>query len=148
MLYEHKSIIDTDHASADAEQAGQSVGQAAEIAVAAPVRFELNQREKMLFGCCVNGDVGKVRRLLKYGNVDINMADEKGTLLCYAAFYGHAAIVGELLSRPGIDVNLAQAQDALRLRSWASRDAYCVLPRQLGQGIGWVSNHIIRIRTR
>ena len=28
MLYEHKSIIDTDHASADAEQAGQSVGQA------------------------------------------------------------------------------------------------------------------------
>ena len=43
------------------------------------------------------------------------MGSDSGTLLCIAAFYGYTAIVRELLSRPGIDVNLAHKTGAAPL---------------------------------
>ena len=73
----------------------------------APVKTELNPREDELFGCCASGNVRKFKRLLKYGKIDINMGSEYGTLLCNASFNGQAGLVRELLSMPGIDVNLA-----------------------------------------
>ena len=79
-----------------------------EKAVVAPLKTALSAKEKALFECCYTGDVGIVRRLLRFGKVDVNMATGVGTPLCVAAFKGHASIVRELLSIPGIDVNLAQ----------------------------------------
>ena len=82
--------------------------QVVEKAVVAPSKTALSPKEKALFECCYTGDVGIVRRLLRFGKVDVNMATGVGTPLCVAAFKGHASIVRELLSIPGIDVNLAQ----------------------------------------
>ena len=82
--------------------------QVVEKAVVAPSKTALSPKEKALFEFCYTGDVGIVRRLLRFGKVDVNMATGVGTPLCVAAFKGHASIVRELLSIPGIDVNLAQ----------------------------------------
>ena len=82
--------------------------QVVEKAVVAPSKTALSPKEKALFECCYTGDVGIVRRLLRFGKVDVNMATGVGTPLCVAAFKGYASIVRELLSIPGIDVNLAQ----------------------------------------
>ena len=89
-------------------QAGAATSQPAEKAVIASFRSVLNPREMEIFKCCMIGDVRKLRQRLNFGSVDINMAIPEATLLCYAAYHGHVAIVRELLSVPGIDVNLAQ----------------------------------------
>ena len=89
-------------------QAGAATSQPAEKAVIASFRSELNPRELEIFRCCMIGDVRKLRQRLSFGSVDINMAIHDATPLCYAAYHGHVAIVRELLSVPGIDVNLAQ----------------------------------------
>ena len=89
-------------------QAGAATPQPAEKAVIASFRSVLNPREMEIFKCCMIGDVRKLRQRLNFGSVDINMAIPDATLLCYAAYHGHVAIVRELLSVPGIDVNLAQ----------------------------------------
>ena len=89
-------------------QAGAATPQPAEKAVIASFRSVLNPREMEIFKCCMIGDVRKLRQRLNFGSVDINMAIPEATLLCYAAYHGHVAIVRELLSVPGIDVNLAQ----------------------------------------
>ena len=89
-------------------QAGAATSQPAEKAVIASFRSELNPRELEIFRCCMIGDVRKLRQRLNFGSVDINMAIQDATPLCYAAYHGHVAIVRELLSVPGIDVNLAQ----------------------------------------
>ena len=73
----------------------------------APIKTELSPREDELFGCCVSGNVRRLKQLLRYGKIDINMGSQYGTLLNYASYNGHAGIVRELLSMPGIDVNLA-----------------------------------------
>ena len=88
-----------------AAAAGQ--GQVTEKAVVAPIKTALNRREKDLFECCFKGNAGQIKYLLRFRNIDINMAIEEGTLLCIAAYHGHAAVVRELLSIAGIDVNLA-----------------------------------------
>ena len=89
-------------------QAGAATSQPAEKAVIASFRSVLNPREMEIFKCCMIGDVRKLRQRLNFGSVDINMAIPEATLLCYAAYHGHVAIVRELLSVPGINVNLAQ----------------------------------------
>ena len=78
-----------------------------EQAVIAPVKTELTWMERELFDACIRGDIGKFRRFLKLGVEDINMGTIFGTLLCVAAYKGHTRIVRELLSVPGIDINLA-----------------------------------------
>ena len=82
-------------------------GQKPELAVIAPAKSDLNPRDKLLIACCVKGDVGRLKSLLNHRNADVNLADKNGTLLCYATIRGHEDVVRELLSRSGIDVNLA-----------------------------------------
>ena len=89
----------------------QAVGPGAELGRAvpdiAPVKAELSPREYELFTCCASGNVRRLKQLLRYRKIDINMGSEYGTPLCSASFNGHAGLVRELLSMPGIDVNLA-----------------------------------------
>ncbi len=89
--------------------------QAPEFAVIAPVKSELAPKELELVKACFGGDVGQVRYLLKHRKIDINVAAESGTPLCYAAYKGYAGIVRELLPVPDVDVNLAGQQGATAL---------------------------------
>ena len=108
VVEERIRALDPGAGLATPEEVGPGLGQVAEKAAVAPLKTALSPKEKALFGCCYTGDVGIVRRLLRFGKVDVNMATGVGTLLCVAAFKGHASIVRELLPIPGIDVNLAQ----------------------------------------
>ena len=108
--------LDPGHAVPVGSQATARVqGQAAEMAVVAPAKTALNFRERELLECCLNGDVRKFKQLFKSRTVDANLANEKGTLLYIAAVKGYTAIARELLSKPGIDVNLAQKKGATPL---------------------------------
>ena len=105
---ERAGVLDPEAGPVTQQVVATGHGLVTERAVAAPVKSDLNHKEKTLFECCDKGDVRTLRRLLRYGNIDINMGCRWwGTLLCYAAHNGHAAIVRELLSRSGIDINLA-----------------------------------------
>ena len=97
---------------AGAAMARANRGQTGKKAVTAPVRTGLSRRECELFKACMKGDVAGLKRMLRHGNVDINLADEFGTFLCHATYTGHTPVVRELLTRPGIDVNLAHWQGA------------------------------------
>ena len=90
-------------------------GREPETAVIAPVKSNLGKRGEELFDVCVAGNVGRLKHLLRKVKVDVNMGCEYGTLLCCAAYDGRAEIVRELLSMPGIDVNLAQPPAATPL---------------------------------
>ena len=83
-------------------------GQDRKEPVRAQSKRELSPKELELFDCCCTGNVGRIRRLLRFGVVDVNLARRGETLLCIAAYKGFAIIVRELLSMPGIYVNLAQ----------------------------------------
>ena len=83
-------------------------GMFAEKPLTAPVKTVMSIREEELIDCCFKGNAVKFKQLLRFGNVDVNLATENGTLLFTAALKGHVAIVRELLSKPVIDVNLAQ----------------------------------------
>ena len=76
--------------------------------VVAPAMTIMNFRERELLGCCMSGNAGKARILLKYKNINVNASAKSCTLLLLAALEGHTAVVRELLSVPDIDVNLAQ----------------------------------------
>ena len=89
----------------------------------APVKAELSPREDELFACCASGNVRKFKRLFRDGKIDINMGSEYGTLLCNASFNGHAGLVRELLSMPGIDVNLAH-QNGMTPLYYAAQAGY------------------------
>ena len=84
----------------------EAMRQEPEIAEIAPIKSELKLSEKILFACCSNGDVGRLKRLLNQNRADVNMANVHGPLLCYATANNQKAVVRELLSRPGINVNL------------------------------------------
>ena len=86
---------------------GLSEGQELERPVCAPVKYGLNLREEELFYACVHGETGRFKRRLRQVNVDVNIANNYGTLLVNATYYASVNIVKELLSRPEIDVNLA-----------------------------------------
>ena len=90
-------------------------GMFAEKPLTAPVRTLMNIREVDLVDCCFKGNAAKFKQLLRFGNVDVNLAIEHGTLLFLAAINGHTTIVRELLSKRGIDVNLAQMEGATPL---------------------------------
>ena len=81
--------------------------QAAEMSVRAPVKTELTRREADLFAACARGDVSWTRRLLRQGTIDVNIAGQSGTPLGVAVINSNTGIVRELLSKPGVDVNLA-----------------------------------------
>ena len=93
---------------ATARAAGSGQGQVMEKAIMAPVNSAPGKREKELFESCIKGHAARIKHLLRFGNIDINIALPDGTFLCRAAFCGRTAVVRELLSIPGIDVNLAQ----------------------------------------
>ena len=86
---------------------GLRPGQVVEKPVSAQVKPVLSKREKDFFNAVGRGDVGRTRYLLKHGSIDINMMEAAGPPLGLATYKGHTAIVRELLSVPGIDVNRA-----------------------------------------
>ena len=92
-----------------------AVGQFAERPVIAPARTVITFREKQLFECCTNGNAGRLRSLLRNRKPDVNLAMNYWTPLSVATINGRTAVVRELLSEPGIDVNLAQAKGATPL---------------------------------
>ena len=100
--------LDPDGAPTTPQTVAPEHGMFAEKPLMAPVRTLLNIREEELVDCCFKGNAVKFKQLLRFGTVDVNLAIENGTLLFTAALRGHVAIVRELLSKPGIDVNLAQ----------------------------------------
>ena len=122
----HKSIPATQQAA----RPGQ--GRVSEKAEAAPVRVTLNKRENELFDSCFKGNAGRLKHLLRFGNIDINMATPDGTLLCIAAYHGHTAVVRELLSIRGIDVNLAQRGGTTPLY-FAAQEGYVEIVRLLSE---------------
>ena len=118
MLDERFHLLDSEQGAGAPEAVKPTLRQcrgAAEAAVIAPVKSELTQGERELFEACFRGVTERVGLLLKDGNIDINVANDYGTLLCHAAFHGHADIVRELLQAPDIDVNLAQQDGATPL---------------------------------
>ena len=80
-----------------------------------PAKTEFTPRERRLFGACITGNADMFRRSVRFGKAVINVSDDFGTLLCHAAYGGHAAVVRELLLMPDIDVNLAQQKGATPL---------------------------------
>ena len=96
-----------------AAAAGQR--QVTEKAVVAPIKTAHSIREKELFECCLSGNAGRFKHLVRHRTVDINMASKYGTFLCLAAFKGYTGIIRELLSIPGIDINLAHQTEATPL---------------------------------
>ena len=107
--------LDPQAGAATPQPAGNGQGEIAETAVITPMKMTLSYREQGLVDSCLKGDVNKLRSLLKFGSIDVNMATGWGTLLSIAAFYGHTAIARELLSIPAIDVNLGQWKGATPL---------------------------------
>ena len=95
-----------EHVPASQRAASSAPGTVVQEPVVAPVTAELSLRESALLLACYRGNVAKVKRLLKYGHVDVN-SDNSGPFLCFAAFRGQTAVVRHLLSVPRIDVNHA-----------------------------------------
>ena len=116
-------VLDPESVPVIAQAAEPGPGQSKAGPDIVPVKSELSIRERELFDACIFGDVGKLRRLLRHVNVDINIGSQYGTLLCYASYNGRPGIVRELLSRPGIDVNLA-TQEANTPLYFAAQDGY------------------------
>ena len=106
-----------------------------EKAEAAPVRVSLNKREKELFECCFKGAAGRLKHLLRFANIDINMAIPDGTLLCIAAYHGYIAVIRELLSIRGIDVNLAKRGGTTPLY-FAAQEGHVEIVRLLSETHG------------
>ena len=100
-------VLDPESVPVIAQAAGPGAELGRAVPDIAPVKAELSPREYELFTCCASGNVRRLKQLLRYRKIDINMGSEYGTPLCSASFYGHAGLVRELLSMPGIDVNLA-----------------------------------------
>ena len=100
-------VLDPGSVPVIAQAAEPGSGQSRAEPDKAPVKSELSIRERELFDACINGDIRRMRRLLRHVNIDINMGSRYGTLLCIASDNYRLGIVRELLSRPGIDVNLA-----------------------------------------
>ena len=100
-------VLDPESVPVIAQAAGPGAELGRAVPDIAPVKAELSPREYELFTCCASGNVRRLKQLLRYRKIDINMGSEYGTLLCSASFNGHAGLVRELLSMPGIDVNLA-----------------------------------------
>ena len=90
-------------------------GQEPALAPIAPVKFAMSPLEQDLFAACSRGDTGQFEHLSAFSARNVNIATEFGTLLCHAAYGGHERILNALLSRPGVDVNLAGRHGATPL---------------------------------
>ncbi len=90
-------------------------GEVAQTAAIAPMKLILSKREHGFIGSCLQGDVRKLRQLLRFRSLDVNLSTAHSTPLCIAAFKGYTAMARELLSMPDIDVNLAQWKGATPL---------------------------------
>ena len=99
-------VLDPESVPEIAQAAEPGPGQSRAKTDKARVRSELSIRERELFDACSIGDIRKLTRLLRYVTIDVNIGSEYGTLLCIASYNYKLGIVRELLSRPGIDVNL------------------------------------------
>ena len=106
VVEERMRRLDPDGIPAGQQAAGSGAGEIAQVAVIAPVRMQLSFREQGVMSCCIKGDVNKLRQLLKFGSVDVNLGTRRGTPLTCSAFCGHTPVARELLSMPAIDVNL------------------------------------------
>ncbi len=104
---ERAGVLDPEAGPVMRQAVAAGHGQVMEQAVLAQMKPDPNWKERSLIACCAEGDTWALRRLLRYGKLDINMGSRWGTPLCFAAYHGQAAIVRDLLSRPGIDINLA-----------------------------------------
>ena len=100
-------VLGPETAPTMAAAGGPRPGQVVERPVSAQVKTVLRKREQEFFNAVGRGDVGRIRHLLKHGSIDVNMLIDAGPPLGLATYKGHTAIVRELLSVPGIDVNLA-----------------------------------------
>ena len=89
--------------------------QVVEGAVAAAAKTSPSYREIALYTSCRRGNARQLESLLRFGKTDINVMTPNGTLLYIAALENYPAVVKVLLSRPGIDVNLAGASGATPL---------------------------------
>ena len=114
------------------QASAQGPEQVAESAVIAPVTTSPTRREIALFESCVKGDARKLESLLRFGKTDINVMSPEGTLLYIAAADSHLAVAKVLLSRPGIDVNLAALSGATPLFA-AAQEGSVELARMLLQ---------------
>ena len=108
-------LLDPEGVAGVAGTATSTQRQEPEIADMAPVKSELNRREKELFDACLKNDTGRFIRLIRHGHVDVNIMNKGITLLCGAAYLGQTNIVEELLRRPDINVNLAMGDGATPL---------------------------------
>ena len=107
VVEERLRVLDPESVSVIAQAVEPGPGQSRAKTDKARVRSELSIRERVLFDACFIGDIRKVTRLLGYVNIDINIGSQYGTLLSIASHNYSVGIVRELLSRPGLDVNLA-----------------------------------------
>ena len=108
-------LLDPEGVAGVAGTATSAQRQEPEMADMAPVKSELNRREKELFDACLKNDTGRFIRLIRHGHVDVNIMNKGITLLCGAAYLGQTNIVEELLRRPDINVNLAMDDGATPL---------------------------------
>ena len=108
-------LLDPEEGAGVAGTATSTQRQEREIADMAPVKSELNRREKELFDACLKNDTGRFIRLIRHGHVDVNIMNKGITLLCGAAYLGQTNIVEELLRRPDTNVNLAMDDGATPL---------------------------------
>ena len=111
IVEEQMRVLDT----APAPQAVTEQENTPVLPVSAPVKTELSRRERELFAACTRGDWARLRRQLGVMTHDINIAGDHGILLNVAASHGHTGVVRGLLSRPGIDVNVAKQGDSTPL---------------------------------
>ena len=103
-------------AVADVPQAPVQVPeQVVEGAVILPVKTSPTYKETVLFESCLRGDARTLASLLRFGKANINVMTPGGTLLYMAAEKNYRAVVNILLSRPGINVNLANSIGATPL---------------------------------
>ena len=86
-----------------------------EGAAVAPVKTSPTDKEVALFNICQRGYARQLERGLRFGEADINVMTPRGTLLYIAALENHRSVVRVLLSRPGINVNLASSIGATPL---------------------------------
>ena len=115
VVVERIRVLDPEAGQVPPQAAASGRRQVVEKAVIAPAVTSLNLKEREIFNCCLNGNAGKLRRLLMHGEVKLNVGFADATPLILAATKGHRTAVRELLSARGIDINLAQHQGGTAL---------------------------------
>ena len=130
----------------EAGAAMPTVTQDTAIPAIARAKIRLRPRELEIYRCVRAGNAVKLRSLLRFGAVDVNELIGNGTLLSHACHQNHTAVVRELLSAPGIDVNLAQKDGATPLY-FAAQEGHVDIVKLLLAAPDIKPNLIIRTRT-